>query len=115
MFGGEEFNFIFGFKIYLIRYPKQFIAYSLFVTLFFFAFILRVVERPIMELLENPSMKDWVDILWFCIITTSTSRLSFTYSRLRRQNSIYSTGQTLHFVHDYLGKYMDIDVCLDTV
>lgn len=76
MYGGEEFDFVFGFKIYLIRYPKQFITFSLLATLVFFGFIIRVVERPIMELLENPTLKDWTDILWFCIITTSTSSVS---------------------------------------
>lgn len=74
MYGGDEFSFLFGFKIYLIRYPKQFIAYSLFATLAFFGFIIRVVERPIMEMLQKPMLKDWVDILWFCVVTTSTSR-----------------------------------------
>ena len=72
MYGGENIGFLFVFKIYLIRHPKSFIVYSLFSTLIFFGFIIRVVERPIMETVTNPSLLGWDDIIWYCIITTST-------------------------------------------
>lgn len=72
LYGGDDFGFIFGFKIYMIRFPKKFIMYSLIYSMIIFAFVIRVVERPAMEVLSQANLKNWDDIVWFCFITEST-------------------------------------------
>ncbi len=83
MYGGEDFGFLFAFKIYMIRNPKNFIFLSIILTMPFFSFIIKVSERPIQEIIQNPQLLNWDDLIWFCIITTSTSNFFIlTYSWL---------------------------------
>ena len=64
-----------------MRNPERFIVESLFLSLFFFSFLIRMLERyprltrPVTELTGHSLISDWDDVVWFCIITMSTSRL----------------------------------------